>query len=299
MKGLRGAVMRWRSALGAAGISALILLILPIWWALAQRQPTNPDRLPVVSEVGPPPGVDAVALQWMQVSSPDVGVLLAAVARPSGAGPSPSVLVLHGSHGFAQEYVRIAQDLAAGGFIGIAACWFQGGSGAGSRFITPINCPQAPPMPPPSSPEAMRTLDAILHLARSLPGGRADRIGLFGHSRGGGAALYYLLERDNVQAVALNSSGYSRNAAELVSQAKAPILILHGTADSPEDGGAPATNVQMARDFEAKLQEAGKPVEAFYYEGGRHNDIFKNEKQHSDEMQRIVSFFRRYLVERI
>jgi dipeptidyl aminopeptidase/acylaminoacyl peptidase len=84
-----------------------------------------------------------------------------------------------------------------------------------------------------------------------------------------------------------------------VSQAKAPILILHGTADSPEDGGAPATNVQMARDFEAKLREAGKSVEAFYYEGGRHNDIFKNETQHSDEMQRITTFFRRYLVERL
>jgi carboxymethylenebutenolidase len=286
-----------RSALGAAGIFALILLILPIWRASAQAIVGSPDKLPVVSEVGPPPGVDALAVQWMQVSSPDAGVLIAAVARPAGAGPFPSVLVLHGSHGFAQEYVRLARDIADGGLIGIAACWFQGGGGAGSRFITPISCPQAPPMPPPSSPEAMRTLDALVHVARTLPGGRADRIGLFGHSRGGGAALAYLLERDNVQAVVLNSSGYSVNASELVSQAKAPILMLHGTADSPEDGGAPATNVQMARDFEAKLRQAGKPVEVVYYEGGRHNDIFTNKNQYNDEMQQIRSFLRRHLVE--
>ena len=256
---------------------------------------SDPDRLPVVSEVGRPPGVDALAVQWMQISSPDVGVLLTAVARQSGAGPFPSVLVLHGSHGFAQEYVRLALDLAGGGLIGIAACWFQGGGGAGYKFITPISCPQAPPMPNPSSPEAMRTVDALVHIARTLPGGRADRIGLFGHSRGGAAALNYLLVRDNVQAVVLNSSGYPRNWAELVSQAKAPILMLHGTADSSEDGGAPVTNVQMARDFEGKLREAGKPVEAFYYEGGRHNDIFKNGNQYSDEIQRIISFFRRHL----
>ncbi|HTK86403.1 MAG TPA: hypothetical protein VL329_01665, partial [Nitrospiraceae bacterium] len=100
--------MRWRSALGAAGISALILLILPIWWALAQTQPTNPENLPVVSEIGSPPGADVTGVQWMQVSAPDVGVLVAAIARPSGNGPFPSVLVLHGSHGFAQEYVRLA-----------------------------------------------------------------------------------------------------------------------------------------------------------------------------------------------
>jgi len=288
--------MRWRSALGAAG-TALTLLVLPPWWALAQTQSTNPEKLPVVSEIGSPPGVDVSGVEWMQVSSPDVGVLVAAVARPSGSGPFPSVLVLHGSHGFAQEYVRLARDIADGGLIGIAACWFQGGGGAGSRFITPISCPQAPPVPPPFSPEAMRTIDALVHAARTLPGVRADRIGLFGHSRGGGAALAYLLGRDSIQAVVLNSSGYSRNASELAAQAKAPILMLHGTADSPEDGGAPATNVQMARDFEAKLREAGKPVEAVYYEGGRHNDIFKNETQRSDEIQRMTRFFRRYLSE--
>jgi hypothetical protein len=39
-----------------------------------------------------------------------LGVILVAVARPSGEGPFPTILLLHGSHGFAQEYVRLAQD---------------------------------------------------------------------------------------------------------------------------------------------------------------------------------------------
>lgn len=34
-------------------------------------------------------------------------------------------------------------------------------------------------------------------------------------------------------------------------KSKVPILILHGAADSPADGGSIVTNVQMARDFEA------------------------------------------------
>jgi dipeptidyl aminopeptidase/acylaminoacyl peptidase len=97
-----------------------------------------------------------------------------------------------------------------------------------------------------------------------------------------------------VQAVVLNSAGYP---ATLSPQLKAPVLILHGTADSPADGGVAVTNVQMARDFEAKLRSAGKPVEAVYYEGGRHNDIFSSPTQYRDEVQQMLTFLRRHLGE--
>jgi alpha-beta hydrolase superfamily lysophospholipase len=78
---------------------------------------------------------------------------------------------------------------------------------------------------------------------------------------------------------------------------KAPILILHGTADSPTDGGVAVTNIQMARDYEAKLRSAGKPVDAVYYEGGRHNDIFVSPTQYRDEVQQMLIFLRRSLGE--
>ncbi len=87
---------------------------------------------------------------------------------------------------------------------------------------------------------------------------RHDRIGLFGHSRGGGAVLNYSLQGGNVQAVVLNSSGYPSQLTDRSAQVKAPILMLHGTADSPDEGGSAATNVRMARAFEATLRGAGK-----------------------------------------
>ncbi|ETX09321.1 dienelactone hydrolase family protein [Candidatus Entotheonella palauensis] len=251
--------------------------------------------VPIVSGASAPSGTETFAVQWVNVVTPGEGTMLAAVARPSGAGPFPSVLLLHGSHGFAQEYVQLAQELAEGGLLAIAACWFQGGRGAGVRFITPIGCPEAPPMPEASSPEAMRTVDSLVQAARTLTGARPDRIGLFGHSRGGGAALTYSLQGGNVQAVVLNSTGYPTELSDLVSQAKAPMLMLHGTADSPDDGGSAATHVQMARDFEARLREGGKPVQAVYYEGGRHNSIFASLTQRHDEVQQILTFFHRYL----
>lgn len=94
-----------------------------------------------------PPGTETLAVQWVNVTVPGLGVMLAAVARPRGAGPFPTVVLLHGSHGFAQEYVRLAEDLAGGGVLAVAACWFRGSVGSGSRFVTPIGCPESPPIP--------------------------------------------------------------------------------------------------------------------------------------------------------
>jgi len=276
--------------LTAAGL--LIALASPVPQASTQTTPGDLGSQPVVSIAAAPPGTETLAVQWVKVAAPGLGVLPAAVARPRGAGPFPTVVLLHGSHGFAHEYVRLAQDLAGGGVLAVAACWFRGSAGSGARFVTPIGCPEAPPMPNASSPEAIQTLDALVQAARTLPGARPDRIGLFGHSRGGGPILNCILRAGNVQAAVLNSAGYPGN---LSTQVEAPLLILHGTADSPVDGGVAVTNIQMARDFEAKLRTAGRPVEAVYYEGGRHNDIFSSSTQYRDEVQQMLAFLHRHL----
>jgi dipeptidyl aminopeptidase/acylaminoacyl peptidase len=146
----------------------------------------------------------------------------------------------------------------------------------------------------PASPESLQALTALVQAVRTLPGAHPDRVGLFGHSRGAAPILSYIVRAGDVRAAILNSAGYP---AGLSTEVKAPILILHGTADSPADGGVAVTNIQMARDFEAKLRATGKPVEAVYYEGGRHNDIFTSSAQYRDEVQKMVTFLRHHLRE--
>lgn len=276
-------------------IAGTLALVSPTWHGSTQPILSSRGKPPVVAAADAPAGTEGLDVQWVKVSAPGLGTMLAAVARPAGPGPFPSVLLLHGTHGFAQQYVKLAQDLARGGLLAIAACWFSGGSGTGSRFVTPISCPEAPPMPMALSSEALQIVDTLVQATRAVPGARPDRVGLFGHSRGGGATLNYILSRGDVPAAVLDSTGYPRELADRASQVKAPILMLHGTADSPADGGTTFTNVEMARDFEAALRRVGRPVEAMYYEGGQHNGILSSSTQHDDEVQRIVTFLRRYL----
>jgi len=261
----------------------------------AQASPKPDDTTRVVSAARPPAGTESFAVQWVRVAAPDHGIMLAAVARPQGAGPFPAVVLLHGSHGFARQYVRLAQDLARGGVVAVAACWFSGGVGTGLRFITPIACPDAPSIPNASDPGALQSVDALVQAVRTLPDVRGNRIALFGHSRGGGAALNYAFTSNNVQAVVLNSTGYPTELIGRAAELKAPILMLHGTEDSSADGGSALTDVQMARNFEAALRRVGRPVEAMYYARGGHNGIFTNPAQYDDEVQRIQAFLARYL----
>jgi dienelactone hydrolase len=255
--------------------------------AVAQPRP------PVVTEVPPPAGADIAGVQWMKVATPDVGAMLIAVARPSGAGPFPALLILHGTHGFAQEYVRLAQAMARNGIVGVAACWFGPGSGVGMRFITPIPCAGAPAMTAPSSPAAHGRVDALVQAVRTLPGVRRDRVALMGHSRGAGAALYYQIAGGSASALVLNSAGYPDETVGKASALKVPILLFHGVADNPEDGGSEFTRVEAARRFEAALKRAGKPVEAKYYDGASHNGIFSDATQFDDEVRRIAAFLTR------
>jgi dipeptidyl aminopeptidase/acylaminoacyl peptidase len=71
---------------------------------------------------------------------------------------------------------------------------------------------------------------------------------------------------------------------------RVPVLIMHGVADAPADGGSPRTAIAQARAFEAALRGFQKHVEVKYYEGGSHNEIFQNRVQYRDQVQRIAAF---------
>jgi alpha-beta hydrolase superfamily lysophospholipase len=150
---------------------------------------------------------------------------------------------------------------------------------AGTAYVAPIECAGGPPFVDTPGLErfrvARKSVKTLVEAVRALPDVRENQVALFGHSRGGGAALdYVLLHTGTVKAAVLNSAGYPPEVTARASDVDVPILLMHGTADSPTGGGSAFTNVTMARAFEAALRNAGKVVEAVYYEGGGHETIF-------------------------
>jgi hypothetical protein len=187
----------------------------------------------VLSQAGPA-GVDGSGgIEWVQLPAPG-GTLTAAVARPTGTGPVPVLVVLHGTHGFAREYVRLAQDLAREGrVVAVAGCWFAGGQGAGRKLVTPIDCPDAPAMSAHWSLEALESASALVAAAHELPGVR-DRghrpLRTFARSRRR-APLRRPVGRRAGRV--LNSTGYDQMVIDCVASVDAPLLLLHGTEDAP------------------------------------------------------------------
>ncbi len=253
-----------------------------------------------LESAAPPVGADTIGgVDWVRVPLSGGGTLAAAVARPATAGRHPVLVVLHGTHGFAREYVTLARDLArATGAVAVAACWFAGRRGAGTQFVTPIECPEAPPMPATGmTPEALAVVGGLVEAARSLRGVRADRVALVGHSRGAVAVLNYALERgasQGLRAVVLNSGAYPPELVARVGMLGVPTLILHGTADSPAGGGSEMTAIGRARVFEAALAEAIKVHEVEYFEGAGHEALFTNGDQRARSVRRVADFLRRH-----
>jgi dienelactone hydrolase len=268
----------------------LALLIAMAFAAACRAAPIHPVQK--ATTVAAPAGAESFAVEWRAVHPPGLGTILMAVARPAGQGPFPAVIILHGSHGFAREYVQLAKDLSQDGVVGVAVCWFAPGEGPGMSVISPLACPpEAPRISGHQSQGAGRTIAAAVAAVRALPGVKSDQIAVFGHSRGGGAAWNYVLHGGKAGAVILNSAGYPDELIEAAAQFDAPVLILHGENDTV----GPMTKVQRARLFEAALRQAGKSVEAVYYPNGEHGSLFVSPSQRADEVKRMKAFLRQNL----
>lgn len=263
----------------------------PAWQDSAQTRPGGVKMPPIVTAIQAPAGTQTLPVKWITIAMPNLGAMRAAIARPPGAGPFPTVLILHGTHGFARQYVEWAADLARSGFIAVAACWFSGAGGSGVKEVTPIPCPEIPPLGTGEYPQAVQFADALVQAIQVLPGVRADRLALVGHSRGAGATQQYLLAGGQVQAAILHSSGYALRPWNRAAEFSTPILIMHGTADSFGEN----TRFAFARQFADSLRAHNKPVETADCEGCGHSTFFTNPTQRDSELKRMVEFLRRHL----
>ena len=120
------------------------------------------------------------------------------VLRPEGTGPSPVVVVLHGGLGLNKVMMSVAEDVRRAGFVVVIGCWQAGQAQAEGNRLCSEATPQAEWLADPATRCCAKELIAM---ARSLSGARVDRLGLYGLSIGGQAALWVASTGANVQAV--------------------------------------------------------------------------------------------------
>ena len=257
----------------------------------AGQAATSPSPTPqvvalTVTDTAPPPGVNVLGAHWIKIRG--AGGLadseqIAAVFRPSGQGPFPLVIELHGSAGLKDVDVQFAAKLGAAGFVAVAGCWEESSVPPNTfQFydltVTFIACPKM-------AATESDAIAALIAAGRKQPGVRTDAVGLYGMSAGAEAALTAIAARSDIRAAVLDSDGF-RTARE-ASTINTPVLVLAGTADDIV-GFAPQKSYVEA------LRAAGKDVEWHYYEGGRHTLILDPANK-DDATRRIIDFLTRRL----
>ncbi|MGF1504943.1 MAG: alpha/beta hydrolase family protein [Anaerolineae bacterium] len=232
---------------------------------------------------------------------------------PRGEGPFPVVLVLHGGRDqsvYAQGDGTIdhADYYARQGYLALMPDYrsYNGTQGTG----TPLKIPWAI--------DVMNLIAAL----PTIPEADPSRIGVMGHSRGGGIASYVMVLSDDVDAVILyaplhtdqavvwdayhytfgsswpafdaaiigtpeeNPEGYAMaSPANYLNRIRMPVQIHHGTDD-------PILPAAWSRDLHTTMLDLGLVVEYYEYPGALHS--FRGDDLQTF-WQRNVAFFDRYV----
>lgn len=208
---------------------------------------------------------------------------VAAVFRPSGQGPFPLVIELHGSRGLKSVDVEWAARLGQSGFVALAGCW-QSSTVPPDAFqfyelmVRFIACPTL-------QASRVDAIAALIEAGQKQAGVRSGAVALYGMSAGGAAALDLVASRSDIRAAVVDSGVAGGPEATKI---KAPVLIVAGTADKYVD-------FTLQKNYVEALQRAGKEVEWHYYEGGRHGLILDPANK-DDAIKRCIDFLSRRLL---
>lgn len=245
---------------------------------------------PRMTPASAPPGVEAPGAQWYKLDGSNGHRFLTAVLRPQGTGPFPVVVVLHGSGGLTKNYLSLAEDLARAGFLVVVGCWQAGEAPTPGNAI----CSEATPQAKWVADPAANSGKELIAMAKTLPNAQADRVGLYGISRGGHAALWAASTGAGVQAVVADGPAHRpaispapASSQDVVARLDTPLLIMHGTKDT-------VIPVEQSREYERAARAFGKSIAVVYFDGIGHMPSLLPESQVAAR-QRAIAFFREKL----
>lgn len=195
---------------------------------------------------------DLTTLTLPGVNGPPVAAYL---ARPTGAGPFPAVIMVHEFWGLRQDITRKADALADEGYLVLAPDTLRGRSTdwLPTAIFQTLRAPQD---------EIGADLEAAFTWLQAQPEVDAARVAVLGFCFGGRAALRYALTEPEVAAVG-NLYGDTETDVALLRTLPGPLLNIFGE----DDDMLPQDEVQA---FREALIAAGVPFELTVYPGVGH-----------------------------
>lgn len=175
------------------------------------------------------------------------------LARPTGDGPFPALLVLHDILGFSDDLARITRRFASAGYVALAPDFF----GEGIKPVCVVKAVKS------LKSQSGKPIDTI-ERARIWLKGQADvdehRVGAVGFCMGGGFAVLHAAQAD-LAFVGVFYGDVPKNKADIANIA--PCFAGYGERDQMFIG--------QGRRLKKHLDELGTPNEFRSYENAGHS----------------------------
>lgn len=247
-------------------------------------------------------GDPSTAVEWFASPAPNGREVRLALLRAQGDGPHPALLILPGSDGLTDTYVKLARDFAAQGFDVAAGCWF--GRPKTNSLVSPTDCANAPDFTGVSE-ASVGAVQALVDATLEATGVAPDQLGILGYSRGGGAALLRSARTgaeepivDLAGMVTGQVQGFGTplptdvNIIPSATSISAPTLMLHGTSDGIV---VPTQTTTLA----SAMRSAKRDVTVHWYttecEGGCNHDLLAHTRSRNDVIERASAWLHRQL----
>ena len=217
-------------------------------------------------------------ITYQNVTPDKPQTISATVTRPSGTGPFPAVVIMHGCGGLSPQLERWSRFFAERGYIGVVVDSF------GPRKVKGDCAPETPD----DIPVTARLDDAFgaLRWLQSQPDVRKDKVGIIGYSQGGVYAMSVVngpsLERAARRGVKIPEPGfaaavgvYPGGCRSLIPQlAVKPLLVLIGGADD-------WTPPELCQQMVDSMKSRGANTRIVVYPGAYHYfDVEEQKKEY-------------------
>ena len=200
--------------------------------------------------------------------------ITAYVAKPSGAGPFPGVVLVHHLPGWSEFYIETTRRFAHHGYLAICANLYErAGHGDPDDVAAKVRADGGI-----ADAQMVGDTEAAVKWMRAQPTNNG-KVGLFGSCSGGRHAFIYACQQHDIDAcVDLWGGRVVMGPEEL--NAKTPVAPIEMTKDLNcpllgifgNDDRAPSP--EQVNQHEAELKKLGKAFEFFRYDGAGHGIFY-------------------------